>query len=78
MKIKNICCIGAGYVGGPTMAVIALKCPEINIIVVDNNLEKLDLLLTIAHEDREALERAVAQVNLLQSLKLLKILSIVK
>ena len=39
MVIKNICCIGAGYVGGPTMAVIALKCPEINIIVVDNNLE---------------------------------------
>ena len=25
MQIKNICCIGAGYVGGPTMAVIALK-----------------------------------------------------
>ncbi|MDA8934929.1 nucleotide sugar dehydrogenase, partial [Flavobacteriaceae bacterium] len=41
MVIKNICCIGAGYVGGPTMAVIALKCPEINIIVVDNNLEKI-------------------------------------
>jgi UDPglucose 6-dehydrogenase len=28
MKIKKICCIGAGYVGGPTMAVIAQKCPE--------------------------------------------------
>ena len=41
MVIKNICCIGAGYVGGPTMAVIALKCPEINIIVVDNNEEKI-------------------------------------
>ena len=27
--IKNICCIGAGYVGGPTMAVIAEKCPDI-------------------------------------------------
>ena len=25
MKVTNICCIGAGYVGGPTMAVIALK-----------------------------------------------------
>ena len=34
MKIKNICCIGAGYVGGPTMTVIASKCPEINIYVV--------------------------------------------
>ena len=28
MAKKEICCIGAGYVGGPTMAVIALKCPE--------------------------------------------------
>lgn len=37
MKIKNICCIGAGYVGGPTMAVIAKKCPEINVTVVDIN-----------------------------------------
>jgi len=31
MKIKQICCIGAGYVGGPTMAVIALKCPHIKV-----------------------------------------------
>ena len=41
MEIKNICCIGAGYVGGPTMAVIALKCPQINITVVDSNSEKI-------------------------------------
>ena len=38
---KNICCIGAGYVGGPTMAVIALKCPHINVTVVDANPEKI-------------------------------------
>ena len=37
MKIKNICCIGAGYVGGPTMAVIAQKCPNIKVTVVDLN-----------------------------------------
>ena len=37
MQIKNICCIGAGYVGGPTMAVIALKCPDIKVTVVDLN-----------------------------------------
>ncbi|WGF92219.1 nucleotide sugar dehydrogenase [Aequorivita marisscotiae] len=37
MKIKNICCIGAGYVGGPTMAVLALKNPDINITIVDIN-----------------------------------------
>ena len=42
MKIKSICCIGAGYVGGPTMAVIALKCPHIKVIVVDNNSNKID------------------------------------
>ncbi len=40
-KIKNICCIGAGYVGGPTMAVIAQKCPEINVTVVDINEERI-------------------------------------
>ena len=41
MIIKNICCIGAGYVGGPTMAVIALKCPHINVTVVDVNPVKV-------------------------------------
>ncbi|KQS48676.1 UDP-glucose 6-dehydrogenase [Flavobacterium sp. Leaf359] len=37
MKITKICCIGAGYVGGPTMAVIAQKCPDIKVTVVDLN-----------------------------------------
>tara|TARA_B100000242_G_scaffold272996_1_gene226279 strand:- start:167 stop:1603 length:1437 start_codon:yes stop_codon:yes gene_type:complete len=41
MNIKNICCIGAGYVGGPTMAVIAYKCPNIQVEVVDNNEERI-------------------------------------
>ena len=41
MIIKNICCIGAGYVGGPTMAVIALKCPHINVTVVDSNPKRI-------------------------------------
>jgi len=39
MKVENICCIGAGYVGGPTMAVIAQKCPHLKIYVVDQNPE---------------------------------------
>ncbi len=43
MKINEICCIGAGYVGGPTMAVIALKCPQIKVTVVDINKEKIQL-----------------------------------
>ena len=41
MRKKQICCIGAGYVGGPTMAVIALKCPNLNITVVDSNTERI-------------------------------------
>ena len=41
--IKNICCIGAGYVGGPTMAVIAEKCPDIKVNVVDIDKKRIDL-----------------------------------
>ncbi len=41
MKITNICCIGAGYVGGPTMAVIAQKCPHIKVTVVDLNEDRI-------------------------------------
>ena len=39
--IKSICCIGAGYVGGPTMAVIAEKCQDIKITLVDSNTDKI-------------------------------------
>ncbi len=38
---KNICCIGAGYVGGPTMSVIASNCPELRINVVDINKDRI-------------------------------------
>ena len=41
IEIKNICCIGAGYVGGPTMAVIADKCPNITVEVVDIDKERI-------------------------------------
>jgi len=41
MKITNICCIGAGYVGGPTMAIIAQKCPDIKVTVVDLNGDRI-------------------------------------
>jgi len=37
----NICCIGAGYVGGPTMAMIARKCPDIRVTVVDMNAARI-------------------------------------
>ncbi len=39
--IKKICCIGAGYVGGPTMSVIAKQCPDIQITLVDMNTERI-------------------------------------
>ena len=39
--IRSICCIGAGYVGGPTMAVIADRCPDIQVTVVDLNAERI-------------------------------------
>tara|TARA_A200000113_G_scaffold62481_1_gene53724 strand:- start:42 stop:1439 length:1398 start_codon:yes stop_codon:yes gene_type:complete len=41
MKISQVCCIGAGYVGGPTMAVIAHECPDIFVYVVDDDKEKI-------------------------------------
>ena len=40
--IKNICCIGAGYVGGPTMSVIASNCPEYRVDVVDINEKRIE------------------------------------
>ena len=42
MKFKeHVLCIGAGYVGGPTMAVIAAKCPDLKVTVVDVNAERI-------------------------------------
>ena len=38
----KICCIGAGYVGGPTMAMIAHKCKEHTVTVVDINQARID------------------------------------
>ena len=37
----RICCIGAGYVGGPTMTMIARKCPDVRVDVVDINAERI-------------------------------------
>ena len=42
MKIQSICCLGAGYVGGPTMAMIAAKCPDIQVTVCDFNQARID------------------------------------
>lgn len=37
----SICCLGAGYVGGPTMAMIAAKCPDIRVTVTDPNEQRI-------------------------------------
>ncbi len=40
--VTSIFCIGAGYVGGPTMVVIADRCPDVQVLVVDINQERID------------------------------------
>ena len=39
--MNKICCIGAGYVGGPTMSVIARQCPNITVTVVDISSDRI-------------------------------------
>lgn len=40
-KITKICCIGAGYVGGPTCSVLAQQCPDITVTIVDVNPHRI-------------------------------------
>lgn len=65
---KNILCIGAGYVGGPTMAMIAYKCPQHKITVVDINPEKIAQwnsdALPIFEPGLDEIVRAVRNKNL--------------
>ena len=42
MPVKKVCCIGAGYVGGPTCSIIAYKCPDIKVTVVDISQPRID------------------------------------
>jgi len=41
-SIRSICCIGAGYVDGATMAIIADRCPEVQVTVVDIKQTRID------------------------------------
>ena len=67
MKIKSICCIGAGYVGGPTMSVIAQKNPDIKITVVDLNAQRIaywnDIDLTKLPIYEPGLDEVVAEAR---------------
>ena len=81
MKINKICCIGAGYVGGPTMAVIAQKNPHIQITLVDLNKEKINLWNSKDYNEIPVYEPGLADVikevrdkNLFFQLILIKIL----
>ena len=66
-QIKKIACIGAGYVGGPTMSVIAQKNPDIQVTVVDVNEERIaawnadDLALLPIYE--KGLDAVVAEAR---------------
>lgn len=62
MIIKNICCIGAGYVGGPTMAVIAQKCPHIKVTVVDVNESRINAWNSSNDDDLPIYEPGLAEV----------------
>mgnify|MGYP001795528248 CR=1 FL=1 len=42
LTTMKVCCIGAGYVGGPSCAIMALKCPEITVTIVDLNQQRID------------------------------------
>ncbi len=42
-SIRKVCCVGAGYVGGPTCSVLAYKCPELVVTVVDVAREKIEV-----------------------------------
>ena len=60
--IKNICCIGAGYVGGPTMAVIADRCPDITVNVVDVNQERIKLWNSSNLDDLPIYEPGLSEI----------------
>lgn len=67
MKIKNICCIAAGYVGGPTMAVISQKCTFIKVNVVDKDSNKIDKLNLTNLNELPVYELAITRNKLIEN-----------
>jgi len=61
---KRILCIGAGYVGGPTMAMIAAKCPQYKVTVVDINEDKINSWKTLAKKYLIILASAIPAIFL--------------
>ena len=64
LEIKRICCIGAGFVGVPTMAVLSKYCPEIEITLVDINEQKIKLWNSSNPEDFPVFEKGLSQLVL--------------
>ena len=62
MHIRNICCIGAGFVGGPTMAVFAKYCPEIKIHLVDIDEKKIDAWNSNDIEELPVFEKGLGEL----------------
>ena len=60
--IKKICCIGAGYVGGPSMAVIADNCPHLIVTVVDINKERIESWNSDNFEDLPVFEPGLKEI----------------
>ena len=61
-SIKRICCIGAGYVGGPTMAVIADKCKNIQVNVVDINEDRINQWNNKSLDDLPIFEPGLSEI----------------
>ena len=62
MDIRNICCIGAGYVGGPSMAVIAQKCKNIRVDIVDINVERINKWNSLNLDELPIYEPGLAEI----------------
>jgi len=76
IRTDRICCIGAGYVGGPTMAMIAYKCPNIQVHVVDLSQSRIDAwnsdVLPIYEPGLDEIVRKCRGVNLFFSTEIHK------
>jgi UDPglucose 6-dehydrogenase len=59
---QTICCIGAGYVGGPSMAVMADRCPGVDITVVDVDQARIDAWNNLSGEGPPIYEPGLAEV----------------
>ena len=61
-NIKNICCIGAGYVGGPSMTVMAERCPNIQFNVVDKNTQRINAWNSMNLNDLPIYEPGLSEI----------------